>query len=166
MRRGILTALVGVAAFSTSALAQATLETLMTHSLSTSAGTHAGTALGRATNGVADRLAHQVSTVAPRTSTMPRQTTSAPRHVGMATKAGVRRKSVLPSTTESSAQPSGNGSLIASIQGGEPHTRNCTPAIATTVDAQTPPQANTTCTPDASPAADAHPSVVNLPAAQ
>lgn len=141
-------ALIAVAAFSVHASAQATFETLMTHSISTAVGTHAGTALGRATNALAEKVGNRTSTVVPRT-THGTQTAAAARR----TRGGSTAVGTTPQTPVTS---DGNGSLIASIQGGE--RTNSAPACAEKTSA-TGAQA-----PNCAPAGDSHPSVVNLPA--
>jgi hypothetical protein len=148
VKNSLLTiALTVVATFSTNASAQATFETLMTHSISTAVGTHAGTALGRATNALANSVSNRTSTVVPRTNVAP-QKTAAQR----------ARATANNGTTPASAfaTSTGNGSLIASIQGGE--RTNSAPACAEKADPAGAPTAN------CATAADSHPSVVNLPA--
>ena len=162
MRRWKLTVLAALAVFSATALAQATLETLMTHSVSTSVGTHAGTALGRATNGLAGRVAQQTSTATSR-ATSP-QTISTPRHAGAT--ATQRTQTAAPPNAWVPDKPlPGNGSLIASIQGGERHTTGCRASTKTGDAKSTGETAPQNCAAGAPPAAD-HPSVINLPAPQ
>lgn len=147
MRRWILSVMAAVAVFSASALAQATMETLMTHSVSTAVGTHAGTALGRATNALAGRVAQQTSTTTSRVGSP--QTVSSPRNAAAA------RRGQTAATANVWAPDTplpGNGSLITSIQGGEPRTKGCTSAAKN-------------CAAATSQNVD-HPSVVNLPAPQ
>jgi hypothetical protein len=113
---------------------------------------HGGTALGNATNRLAGRVAQQTST-------------SVPHQVITTVKPGAGGKSKVPVASTAPAPLSGNGSLIASIQGGE-RQAGCAPA-AKTADAKGPAKAATqnNCAP-AAQAKDDHPSVVNLPAAQ
>lgn len=141
-------ALTAIAAFSVPASAQATFETLMTHSVSTAVGTHAGTALGRATNALADKVGSRTSTVVPRTTLGPQGVAAARRTRVGSTATGA--------TSQTAATSAGNGSLIASIQGGE--RTNSAPACAEKTSAAGAQAAN------CAPAADSHPSVVNLPA--
>jgi hypothetical protein len=149
MYRLLLTsALTAIAAFSVPASAQATFETLMTHSISTAVGTHAGTALGRAANALADRVGNSTSTVVPRTTLGPQRAAGARRAQVGSTAAGT--------TSQTAAASAGNGSLIASIQGEE--RTNSAPACAEKTSAAGA-QASS-----CAPAADSHPSVVNLPA--
>lgn len=159
MRRLVLIALAGLATvvFSANALAQATVETLMTHSVSSAVGTHAGTALGRAINGAANKLANQTSTIP---SPAPRQTVLTPRRAGARTASHVQTK---VASTPVPAETSGSGSLIASIQGGEPKPVSCAQTAKTQNGKSSAPAARN-CAADTS--ADSHPSVVNLPAAQ
>jgi hypothetical protein len=155
MKRTLLTASITavVIAFSAGAAAQATFETLMTHSVSTAVGTHAGTALGNATNALANRVAGQTATATRPNAARQTLTT---RRAG-ATKAAVGSSKSI--TSPASAKPSGNGSLIASIQGGE-RTRPGSVCAqgAETGDAK---GANQSCG-----AETAHPAVINLPAPQ
>src|SRR5437764_10614061 len=107
MRKLMLAVLAGIGliAFSANALGQAAAEAVLTHSISTSVGTHVGTALGNATNQLGGKLGRQTSTAAQR-------------QVITTVKPGVQGKAKLPPTTATPQGPS-NGSLIASIQGGE-----------------------------------------------
>lgn len=154
MRTLILTALLAaVALFSTTALAQAALETLMTHSTSSAVTTHAGTALGNAINRAAGNVAHQTATSTGRVITVPQTASS-------------RRNAAKPGSTNAvtpapvSGPVSSNGSLIASIQGGEPRsTSKNAKACNTTAAAAGANCAAILQTPD-------HPAVVNLPAAK
>jgi len=153
MRTFLLGVLVITVAFSVNAAAQAAAEAVLTHSMSTAVGTHVGTALGNATNQLAGRVAQRTAT------TVPRQTITM-------VKPGARGQSRVPAT--SAAVPTtGNGSLIASIQGGEPQASGCA-AVPKAADAKAPAvdakQKN--CAAGATQATDAHPSVINLPAAQ
>jgi hypothetical protein len=152
MRTFLLAGLVATVAFSASASAQAAAEAVLTHSISTGVGTHVGTALGNATNRLAGRVAQQTSTA------VPHQVITTVRPV-----VGGNLKGPVASTAP--APLSGNGSLIASIQGGE-RQAGCAPATKT-ADAKAPAKATTqnNCT-AAAQAKDGHPSVVNLPAAQ
>jgi hypothetical protein len=154
MRTFLLAVLVATVAFSANALAQAAAEAVLTHSISTSIGTHIGTALGNATNQLAGRVAQQTSTAVPR-------------QVITTVKPGARGHSKVQVASTAPAQPSGNGSLIASIQGGEPKAAACA-ATAKSGDAKAPAKAGTqnNCSAGAVQANDDHPSVVNLPAAQ
>lgn len=156
MRRWILSVMAAVAVFSASALAQATMETLMTHSVSTGVGTHAGTALGRATNALAGKVAQQTSATTSRVGSP--QTVSAPRSA-----AAARRGQTAPAANVWAPDTPlpGNGSLIASIQGGEPRSKSCAGSAKAATAGAAPPN----CTAPAPHAVD-HPSVVNLPAPQ
>jgi hypothetical protein len=151
MRTFLLAVLVVTVAFSVNASAQAAAEAVLTHSISTGIGTHVGTALGNATNQLAGRVAQQTSTAVPH-------------QVITTVKPGVRGQSTLPAASTAPTQPSGNGSLIASIQGGERQATGCAPAK--TADAKAPAKAVTQTCAAAAQAKDDHPSVVNLPAAQ
>ncbi|HEV2699614.1 MAG TPA: hypothetical protein VGU90_16600 [Terriglobales bacterium] len=147
----VVLAAAGLIAFSANALGQAASEAVLTHSISTSIGTHVGTALGNATNQLAGKLGQQTSTAVPR-------------QVITTVKPGAQGKAKLPPATTTPQGPS-NGSLIASIQGGEPKAATCTPAAKPTdIKAQpiSAPQKNCQA-----PGRDAaHPAVVNLPAPQ
>jgi len=162
MARWILAVLAAAAVFSATALAQATLETLMTHSVSTSVGTHAGTALGRATNALAGRVAQQTSTTTSHATSPP--TISTPQR---ARAAATRRSQT--ATASSAWAPNtplpGNGSLIASIQGGERHSTGCRTSATTGDRKSTGATASQNCAAASPPAVD-HPSVINLPAPQ
>lgn len=140
--------LTGISALSTGSFAQATLETTLTHGLSTTMGTKLGTALGNATNQLAGKVAQQTSTATPR------QTISVP-------KTGVRRANggTAVATTANAAQPANGGSMILSIEGGAPQNA----CIAKSEDSA---GQSDRCSTAAAKTADAHPSVVNLPAAQ
>lgn len=153
MRTFLLAGLVSMVALSANASAQAAAEAVLTHSISTGIGTHVGTALGNATNRLAGRVAQQTSTAVPHQAT----TTARP---------GVRGQSNTAVASTVPASPSGNGSLIASIQGGERQATGCTPATKS-ADANAPAKATTqnNCA-AAAQIKDDHPSVVNLPAAQ
>lgn len=155
MHKSILFALAGMALFSATAFAQATLETLMTHSVSSAVGTHAGTVLGRATNVMANRVAQQ-------TPSATSHATSAytPKRAGIAKARTTQR--VTPATA-APATTSGNGSLIASIQGGEPRTKSCAASANTADTRNVAAGSQTACAPLARQSAD-HPAVVNLPA--
>jgi len=161
MRKSLITLwiIVTAIAFSASAAAQATFETLMTHSVSTAVGTHAGTALGRATNALANHVATQTSAATARTSVAPRRT-AVPSHPVTA-KAALAGKSSKDSSQPASANTSGDGSLIASIQGGERPRAASSCASGNKTDAKV---ADQSC--GVQPSADAHPSVINLPAPQ
>jgi hypothetical protein len=154
MGKSILAAVALIAVFSMSAFAQATLETLMTHSVSSAVGTHAGTALGRATNALANRVAQQTPSATSHTSSAvyPSRRPGAPKTT----------QTVTTGATATPAATTGNGSLIASIQGGEPRAVNCmaTPKGANSKNAGS----QNSCAAATSHSAD-HPSVVNLPAA-
>ena len=152
MRNLLFVALAGIGliAFSANALGQAAAEAVLTHSISTSIGTHVGTALGNATNQLAGKLGQQTSTAAPR-QVMP---TIKPGAQG--------RAKLAPAVAAPHAAV--NGSLIASIQGGEPKATACmsTPKPADKAQPTSAPQKNCQA-----PGRDAaHPAVVNLPAPQ
>jgi hypothetical protein len=162
MRRWILTGLAAVAVFSATAFAQATLETLMTHSVSTSVATHAGTALGRATNALAGKVAQQTSTTTSHASSP--QTSSTRRRAGAA--ATRRTQTETASTAWAGDTPlPGNGSLILSIQGGERHSTACRAPAKTGEAKPTGETVSQNCAVAAPQAVD-HPSVINLPAPQ
>ena len=154
MRTFWLGVLVVTFAFSANAAAQAAAEAVLTHSISTAVGTHVGTALGNATNQLAGRVAQHTA------ATVPRQTITT-------VKPGARGQAKVPVASTAAAPTTGNGSLIASIQGGEAQASGCA-AASKTADAKAPAvdakQKN--CAVGATAATDAHPSVVNLPAAQ
>jgi hypothetical protein len=154
MRTFLLAVLVATVGFSANASAQAAAEAVLTHSISTGIGTHVGTALGNATNQLAGRVAQQTSTAVPH-------------QVITTVKPGAHGNSKAPVASTTPAQPSGNGSLIASIQGGERQATACTPATKA-ADAKAPAKAATqnNCVAGPAQAKDDHPSVVNLPAAQ
>jgi hypothetical protein len=153
MRTFLLAGLVAMVAFSANASAQAAAEAVLTHSISTGIGTHVGTALGNATNRLAGRVAQQTSTAVPH-------------QVITTVKPGAGGNSKVSVASTAPAPPSGNGSLIASIQGGERQPTGCA-ATAKAADAKAPAKAamQNNCT-AAAQAKDDHPSVVNLPAAQ
>ena len=162
MRKSLITVWITVTAiaFSATATAQATFETLMTHSVSTAVGTHAGTALGRATNALANHVAAQTSSATTRTSVAPRRTAT-PSHAVTA-KPVVLGTRDHASSQSASAKASGDGSLIASIQGGErPRAASICAPSTKAADGKV---ADQSC--GAQPSTDAHPSVVNLPAPQ
>lgn len=146
-----LVLLASIALFSTTAVAQAALETLMTHSTSSAVTTHAGTALGNAINRAAGNVTHQTATATGRVTAVP-QTASPAR--GNAARA---RTTNAASEASLSTPGSSHGSLIASIQGGEPRSsaKNLKPCDVT---------AGTNCA--ASVQNQDHPAVVNLPAAK
>jgi hypothetical protein len=154
MRTFLLAVLVATVGFSANASAQAAAEAVLTHSISTGIGTHVGTALGNATNRLAGQVAQQTSTAVPH-------------QVITTVKPGARGNSKVPVASTTPAQPSGNGSLIASIQGGERQPAACTPATKT-ADAKAPAKAGSQANNCAAvaQAKDDHPSIVNLPAAQ
>lgn len=145
-----LALLASIALFSATAVAQAALETLMTHSTSSAVTTHAGTALGNAINRAAGNVTHQTATATGRVIAVP-QTASA--------RGNAARARTANAATEASVSTPGSshGSLIASIQGGEPRSsaKNLKPCDAT---------AGTNCA--ASVQNQDHPAVVNLPAAK
>jgi hypothetical protein len=161
MRTRILTALLAAVAFSTTAFAQATLETLMTHSTSSAVSTHAGTALGNAINRAAGNVAHQTATTTGRVTPVPRTASVS----GHKTTGKTPVTSVETFAPPYSAPISGNGSLIASIQGGEQRS-SATSGNAKSCDATTTPAGATPNCAVAAPQAADHPSVVNLPAPQ
>jgi hypothetical protein len=139
---------------SSRAIAQAAAEAALTHAMSTSAGTSIGTALGQATNQLAGRAAQRTSTIAPgsRVTTLRRSTRPAARAI------------VSPAASSPST-----GSLIVSIQGGGPQALGCTPHGTPTGDVKAAPATSAapqTCATQNPQSADAHPSVINLPAAQ
>lgn len=136
-----------VVALSVSAAAQATFETLMTHSVSSAVGTHAGTTLGRATNALANRVAAQTPSVTSRSN--------AAAHRAVTPRRGAL-KTVPANSSGVAASQIPAGSLIASIQGGE---RNV--ASSCSQNAGGAKTVNQTCA-AAVPATDSHPSVVNL----
>ena len=151
MKRTLLTfALTAVGVFSANASAQASLETLMTHSISTAIGTHAGTALGRATNALANGVGNRTSSVVPRSNVAPQRTVGAQR--ARTNRVGANRTAPAAGSRTAATSP-GNGSLIASIQGGE--RISSTPACAEGANSQAG---------NCATAVDAHPSVVTLPA--
>lgn len=144
-----LALLASIALFSTTAVAQAALETLMTHSTSSAVTTHAGTALGNAINRAAGNMAHQTATTTGRVITVPQ--TGSRRNAARARTANATTPAPVLTPGPS------NGSLIASIQGGEPRAsaKNLKPCDAT---------AGPKCA--ASVQNQDHPAVVNLPAAK
>jgi hypothetical protein len=154
MRTFLLAVLVATVGFSANASAQAAAEAVLTHSISTGIGTHVGTALGNATNQLAGRVAQQTSTTVSR----PVITTVKP---------GSHGNSKGPVVSTTPAESTGNGSLIASIQGGERQATGCA-AAAKAADAKAPAKAATqnNCVAGATQTKDDHPSVINLPAAQ
>lgn len=149
--------LAGILGLSTYASAQATVETVLTHGLASSAGTGIGTTLGNATNQLAGRVGQQTSTATPRQGVT-------------VVKGAPRTRAKVPSAG-SAAQPA-SGSLIASIQGGErqegscPHQPAAAPAVKGAGEAHPTKPSHSDCRTQPAPAADAHPSVVNLPASQ
>lgn len=161
MHKQLLTLPIMVAAilFPANTLAQATFETLMTHSVSTAIGTHAGTALGNATNALANSVANQTSA-----STRTHAGQSVPASRRTAAKRTQGQAMLAPAA---SPAPSNNGSLIASIQGGarvQPRPGCPTDATVGAAKAGDATVANQNCGVAAS--ANDHPSVVNLPAPQ
>ena len=151
MRTSLLVISLTAVALATNAAGQATVETLMTHSVSTAVGTHVGTALGNATNALANRVANRTSATT-RTGVVSHQTVS---------RRAARAPQAANGFASTQAPPqSGNGSMIASIQGGEKPpgcAANSKPAGAN--GSQAAPQS---C--GFSLGAASHPSVVNLPA--
>lgn len=135
-------------------LAQAIAEGALTHGAAATASAGAGKAMG----GIANQLAGKLG----------QQTSNAIRPAVTTVKPGVRGPNRIPQTATTSAPPAG-GSLIASVQGGEPQApeAKCAPASETKSSQGTPKQAN--CGVKLRPAAEdpaAHPSEITLPAAK
>src|SRR5438876_1263552 len=103
-----LFALLGIAS------AQAAVEGALTHGLSGAASATAGKALGQIGNQLAGRLGQQTSnTVRPAVSTV---------------RPGVHKAVKVPQAVTTATPPASGGSLIASIQGGEPQqAKACAP---------------------------------------
>jgi hypothetical protein len=151
--------------------AQAAAESVLTHGLSSTAGSGLGKTLGNAVGNAASQLGGRLG----------QQTSTAVQYVPAAKvkTAGVPVPATTPATASSS------GSLIASIQGGATSTPTCA-ATSKTAEANSSPAKATTATPvpatpaqpattlaSVSPASnceaaqdpESHPAVVNLPAA-
>ncbi|MBV9624314.1 MAG: hypothetical protein JOZ14_10075 [Acidobacteria bacterium] len=133
------------------AMAQAAAEAVLTHGVAATAGTSLGTALGGATSQLAGRVGQQTSTATPRS--------------GMTVVNGAPRSARRVASARQSKQPAATGSLIASVQGGERSESGCSsPAAKTNTPQSSPQQAD--CKTQKTAASDAHPSVINLPAAK
>jgi len=147
--------ILAVLACSGGAFAQAAAEAALTHGVAAGASTGLGSAFGKMENQLAGRLGQQVST------------TTAPRQAVTVIRPGVQKSAKAAHVTAArTAAPAPNGSLIASIQGGE-QAPACVPAAA--------PDPQTTPTPAAqkpgdcavpSPDANQYQSVIDLPAAK
>ena len=149
LTRGFLAAVVFAAmATPQRAMAQASAEAALSHALSSSAGNTVGEAMGRATGQLAGRLGEKTAT------------TVAPQKVKGITNPVPSRTA--PATQSETTVPY-TGSLIASIQGGEPA---CVKTAPTGVQAKSPegaPKSEHTaldCAPKHEPVS--HPSVINL----
>jgi hypothetical protein len=133
-------------------LAQAIAEGALTHGASASATAGAGKALGGIANQLAGKLGQQTSNaIHPAVTTV---------------KQGVQKRTRTSPTAPTSAAPVG-GSLIASVQGGEPQALEvrCAPESEIKSPQGTPKQSN--CGVRSQPAAAdqaAHPSEITLPA--
>jgi len=131
------------------ALAQAAVEGALTHGLSGAASATAGKALGQIGNQLAGRLGQQTSNAVR------------PAVTNVRTQRAVR----LPQTTTTTTSATSGGSMIASIQGGEPQpTKACAPEAAgkPAQDAQK----QTACNKGTASTLEqtAHPSEITLPA--
>ena len=144
-------------------LAQAIAEGVLTHGAAASASTGAGKALG----GIANQLAGKLG----------QQTSNAIHPVVTTVKPGVQKRTSqrtrIPQTTipqtATTASPAVTGSLIASVQGGEPKApeAKCAPASEPKPSEGTPELSN--CGVKSQTAAvdqAAHPSEITLPAAK
>lgn len=146
--RAFLAALICVAmAIPRHALAQASAEAALSHALSSSAGNTLGKEMGRATGHVAGKLGENTGNTAPQkvksiTNPVPSR--------------------IAPATQSQTAVPY-TGSLIASIQGGEPVCTTAKVPIAQSKSTPAAPEPENK-TPNCEPKHDAvsHPSVVNL----
>jgi len=146
--RGFLALMFAAMAIPQHAMAQASAEAALSHALASSAGNTVGKAMGRATGQLAGKLGEKTAnTVAPQK--VKNITNPTPRRIEPV----VANPTVVPYT----------GSLVASIQGGEPA---CVKTAPTGVQAKSPegaPKSEHTaldCAPKHEPVS--HPSVVNL----
>ena len=147
--RGFLALMFAAMAIPQHATAQASAEAALSHALASSAGNTVGKAMGRATGQLAGKLgektANTVASQKLKTATNPAPSPTAP---------ATGSRTMVPYT----------GSLVASIQGGEPA---CVKTAPTGVQAKSPegaPKSEHTaldCAPKHEPVS--HPSVVNLP---
>ena len=137
-----LFALLGIAS------AQAAVEGALTHGLSSAASATAGKALGRIGNQLAGKLGQQTSNAVRPTVTNVR------------TQKAVR----LPPAAATATSPTSGGSMIASIQGGEPQQAQTNCATEPEAKSQTT-QKQSRCG-ETKPSAEqtAHPSEITLPA--
>lgn len=110
-----------------SGFAQGAAEAVLTHSLATSVGSSIGKSLGQATNQLAGKMGQRTSQVVqkPITSIKPGLQTSG--------KLGVQKSARPAQPAVELTTPTQNGSLIQSIQGGEPAPSTC---AAPTLDGQ------------------------------
>ncbi len=140
-------------------LAQAIAEGVLTHGAAASASAGAGKALG----GIANQLAGKLG----------QQTSNAIHPVVTTVKPGVQKRTSIQRTTTpqtaTTASPAVTGSLIASVQGGEPKApeAKCAPASEPKPSEGTPELSN--CGVKSQTAAvdqAAHPSEITLPAAK
>ena len=136
-----LFALLGIAS------AQAAVEGALTHGLSGAASATAGKALGQIGNQLAGKLGQQTSNaVRPAVTTV-------------RTQKAIR----LPQPTTTTSSATSGGSMIASIQGGEPQRTEV--KCPGQLEAKSPEQAQKECgNAKASPERAAHPSEITLPA--
>lgn len=149
LTRAFLAALICVAmAIPRHALAQASAEAALSHALSSSAGNTLGKEMGRATGQVAGKLGEKTGN-----AVSPQKVKSITNPVPSRTAPATQSETTVPYT----------GSLIASIQGGEPA---CTTAKVPVAQSKSTPAAPKpeNKTPNCEPKHDAvsHPSVVNL----
>jgi hypothetical protein len=143
-----------LAALSGSVLGQAIAEGALTHGAAATASSGAGKAMG----GIANQLAGKFG-----------QQTSNAIHPALTTvRSGAQRRAKVPQAATTTSIPPTGGSLIASVQGGEPQASqaNCVPEPETKSSSDTPKQSN--CVSKTRPAVDqaAHPSQIILPAAK
>ena len=145
--KSVICIAVCLVAFSGIASAQAAVEGALTHGLSGAASATAGKALGQIGNQLAGKLGQQTSNaVRPAVTTV-------------RTQKAIR----LPQPTTTTTSATSGGSMIASIQGGEPQRTEV--KCPGQLEAKSPEQAQKECgNAKASPERAAHPSEITLPA--
>jgi hypothetical protein len=144
-----------LAALSGSVLGQAIAEGALTHGAAATASSGAGKAMGGIVNQLAGKLGQQTSnTIHPAVTTV---------------RSGTQRSVKVPQAATTTSVPPAGGSLIASVQGGEPQApqANCAPEPETKSSPDAPKQSD--CVVKTRPAVGdqaAHPSEITLPAAK
>ena len=131
------------------AFSQAAVEGALTHGMAGTTSSAAGKALGQVGNQLAGRLGQQTSTAIRPSVTVVRP--------------GLQKIGKGPQPKIAATNGKANGSLIASIQGGEPQPSkvNCAPSQ------NSKDQKTAACAGNTKPAADpGHPAEITLPAAQ